>query len=280
MKRRCPSLAILTVLFALTASAAWAGNAKVQVCHIPPGNPSNFHTITISENALQAHLGHGDLPGTCFAHCDTLCSDGNPCTIDACDANEQCLLTHPPVNCNDSNPCTIDSCDPASGCVNTTKTCADSDLCTLDACDPVTGSCVFPAVACPTGQACNPANGMCEGNDPCASNPCVNNGTCSANPAGGYRCSCPPGFTGVNCETEIDECESDPCVHGMCEDGINSYSCNCAPGWTGVNCETEIDECESNPCQNGGECEDGLNGYFCICPGGFTGDNCEIPLPS
>ena len=53
MKSRVPSLAALIALFALTASAAWAGNAKVQVCHIPPGNPANFHTITISENALQ-----------------------------------------------------------------------------------------------------------------------------------------------------------------------------------------------------------------------------------
>ena len=103
MKRTCTSLALLIALFALTASAAWAGDAKVQVCHVPPGNPANFHTITISENALQAHLAHGDLAGACFAHCDTLCSDGNACTIDACDASEHCVNTHPPVNCDDSS---------------------------------------------------------------------------------------------------------------------------------------------------------------------------------
>ena len=38
---------------------------KVDVCHIPPGNPDNAHTITISENALSAHLDHGDLVGAC-----------------------------------------------------------------------------------------------------------------------------------------------------------------------------------------------------------------------
>ena len=48
MKRRCPSLALLIALFSLTASTAWA--AKVKVCHVPPGNPGNFHTITVSEN--------------------------------------------------------------------------------------------------------------------------------------------------------------------------------------------------------------------------------------
>jgi hypothetical protein len=167
MKRRFPSLTMLIALFALTASAAWAGDAKVQVCHIPPGNPANFHTITISENALQAHLGHGDLAGACFAHCDTLCSDGNACTIDACDASEQCLIAHPPVNCDDGNLCTTDSCAPATGCASVAKTCADGNNCTVDACDPLTGNCVAPPIVCPIGQSCDPANGQC------AECPCV-----------------------------------------------------------------------------------------------------------
>ncbi len=33
---------------------------KVTVCHTPPGNPSNCHEISVSMNALQAHLNHGD----------------------------------------------------------------------------------------------------------------------------------------------------------------------------------------------------------------------------
>ena len=44
---------------------AIAEEAKVEVCHIPPGNPDNAHTITISENALAAHLDHGDHVGAC-----------------------------------------------------------------------------------------------------------------------------------------------------------------------------------------------------------------------
>jgi len=38
---------------------------KVFVCHIPPGNHFNAHTIWISENALKAHLAHGDVLGKC-----------------------------------------------------------------------------------------------------------------------------------------------------------------------------------------------------------------------
>lgn len=67
MRLRASSSILLLALLAL-GTPAWAGNNKVQVCHVPPGNPSNFHTITVSENALQAHLGHGDLLGACFAH--------------------------------------------------------------------------------------------------------------------------------------------------------------------------------------------------------------------
>lgn len=40
-------------------------NQKVLVCHVPPGNPSNEHTICISENAVAAHLSHGCYLGTC-----------------------------------------------------------------------------------------------------------------------------------------------------------------------------------------------------------------------
>lgn len=61
------------------ASAPWAqgsgnggnnnnGNSNnqfVTICHIPPGNPNNPQTITISVNALQAHLDHGCFIGSC-----------------------------------------------------------------------------------------------------------------------------------------------------------------------------------------------------------------------
>ena len=57
-----PMLAMTLVCFA--SSSAQAGGAnKVDVCHVPPGNPENWHTITISEKALPAHLAHGDLVG-------------------------------------------------------------------------------------------------------------------------------------------------------------------------------------------------------------------------
>jgi len=39
---------------------------KVEVCHIPPGNPSNKHTISISLSAVETHIAkHGDFIGRC-----------------------------------------------------------------------------------------------------------------------------------------------------------------------------------------------------------------------
>jgi hypothetical protein len=38
---------------------------KVTICHVPPGNPENAHEITVSINALPAHLAHGDTIGPC-----------------------------------------------------------------------------------------------------------------------------------------------------------------------------------------------------------------------
>ncbi len=41
------------------------GDGKVTVCHIPPGNPGNAHTISIDSSAVPAHLAHGDILGPC-----------------------------------------------------------------------------------------------------------------------------------------------------------------------------------------------------------------------
>jgi len=43
-------------------------NGKVYVCHTPPGNPTNVQTLSISVNAVSAHIfnpGHGDHLGRC-----------------------------------------------------------------------------------------------------------------------------------------------------------------------------------------------------------------------
>jgi len=38
---------------------------KEVICHIPPGNPSKAHTITVGGHAVDRHLAHGDVIGPC-----------------------------------------------------------------------------------------------------------------------------------------------------------------------------------------------------------------------
>jgi hypothetical protein len=47
------------------SSAKTCKPPKIAVCHVPPGNPANAHTICIGRAALKAHLGHGDPLGGC-----------------------------------------------------------------------------------------------------------------------------------------------------------------------------------------------------------------------
>jgi hypothetical protein len=44
-----------------------SGSDKISICHIPPGNPSNAHTIVVGAPAERAHLDHGDTLGECPA---------------------------------------------------------------------------------------------------------------------------------------------------------------------------------------------------------------------
>ncbi|GAB6032010.1 hypothetical protein CHUAL_010385 [Chamberlinius hualienensis] len=71
-------------------------------------------------------------------------------------------------------------------------------------------------------------------------------------------------------------CDPNPCIRGTCiAFGTYSYRCNCPLGYTGQNCEIDNDECQSQPCTNGGTCVDETNGYHCNCPVAYTGERCQ-----
>jgi hypothetical protein len=38
---------------------------KTTICHLPPGNPANEHTLCVGNPAVPAHLAHGDYLGPC-----------------------------------------------------------------------------------------------------------------------------------------------------------------------------------------------------------------------
>lgn len=52
---------------------------KVTLCHIPPGNPANSHTISVGPAAVKAHLAHGDVLGACSTEPETGSSSTPEC---------------------------------------------------------------------------------------------------------------------------------------------------------------------------------------------------------
>ncbi|XP_003944187.2 protein crumbs homolog 1 isoform X1 [Saimiri boliviensis] len=114
----------------------------------------------------------------------------------------------------------------------------------------------------------------------CNSNPCLHGGNCE-DIYSSYHCSCPLGWSGKHCELNVDECFSNPCIHGNCSDSVAAYHCRCEPGYAGANCEVAIDHCRSHQCANGATCISDTNGYSCLCLGNFTGKFCrQRRLPS
>ncbi|MBJ6764153.1 hypothetical protein JGU66_25545 [Myxococcaceae bacterium JPH2] len=101
------------------------GTEHVTVCHIPPGNPANAHTITVGEPAVKAHLRHGDTLGACGGDAGTP-TDGGSSEVDAGsgggeDAGSACL----PQGAE---------CDSQGG-----STCCDRMVCIEGQCSPVLG---------------------------------------------------------------------------------------------------------------------------------------------
>jgi len=80
---------------------------QVKLCHIPPGNPENKHTIVVAESAVQAHLDHGDYLGRCR---DRECGNGERCGGEYLAAESTC---HPQQECR---------CDPREDTTTTTAT--------------------------------------------------------------------------------------------------------------------------------------------------------------
>lgn len=164
MKRLIFLFGLITAFIFLlgTSLPAQAENMKVSVCHIPPGNPDNFHTIIVSENAVPAHLAHGDLLGVCDSNAEELCNDNNPCTIDAFLPGTTTCDNSQPTDCSDGTSCTEDSCDPTLGCANTPVIICESDFCTFSTCNG-TGEVPFcdetPTEVCEDGFQCDPVDG-------------------------------------------------------------------------------------------------------------------------
>lgn len=75
---------------------------------------------------------------------------------------------------------------------------------------------------------------------------------------------------------DIDECSSSPCQNGaICVDRLAEYACACSTGFTGANCEEEVQQCEDSPCSNGALCLMEEGAPVCYCVPDYHGERCE-----
>jgi len=164
--------------------------------------------------------------------------------------------------------------------------CADLDPCTDGLC--VGGRCEFSPRACPAGQTCDPATGLCEADDWCEREGRYDNGVCDADcpkpdpdceadpvecsdnddcdadeVCSAGQCVSPP--TGPACDTvadceDGDRCTLDSCVSGSCWRGYIS----CGPGET---CDPSTGQCEAEDwCEGQGKYGDGVCDPDCPKP--------------
>lgn len=79
-------------------------------------------------------------------------------------------------------------------------------------------------------------------------------------------------------EKSTDKCEPSPCLNNAkCMVVDDEAVCACPVGFTGKNCETNVNECEAEGlCGVNGTCVDLANGWVCLCDGGFYGSDCDV----
>uniref|UniRef100_F6PQG2 Gamma-carboxyglutamic acid protein 3 n=1 Tax=Ciona intestinalis TaxID=7719 RepID=F6PQG2_CIOIN len=108
--------------------------------------------------------------------------------------------------------------------------------------------------------------------DECAGeHECVN----CVNTVGSYTCACDQGYEGDFCTEDVNECDNDVCENGDCFNTDGSYICLCDAGYQGTNCSQDIDECQQNETCVHGICINGIGTYDCVCSTGYEGDTCN-----
>ncbi|XP_064595157.1 mucin-like protein isoform X2 [Liolophura sinensis] len=77
--------------------------------------------------------------------------------------------------------------------------------------------------------------------------------------------------------TLVSGCASGPCQNGgNCTDEGESFNCSCPSTWTGLSCETDVNECnDTSICAEFAQCSNTDGGYECLCSSGFKGDGMD-----
>jgi len=220
-------------------------------------NPCQFGgTCQISEAGVQICSCPPDRNGTSCQFLIDPCDDAQSCLNNGtCNRISSTEFTCSCLPSYQGNRCEVQeiSCSQAefNSCFNNATCLVNNLLSTIDC-------------ACPpeyTGETCEFLT------DPCLSRPCLNGGTCLDINA---PCLCPSNLIDSECAIFLNICENLT---------VGFFVCICPPEFTGILCENEIDPCASNPCENNGTCimlsdED----LACMCPVGILALSVRMKL--
>lgn len=217
------------------------------------------------------------------------CADGNPCTIDVCQAGvaskqckygpvsnqacclsamdcsfgwscigNQCVQCQSDTQCSDGNICTADSCvsgvcknTAITGCCSTSTACNDGNPCTSDSCNLLTSSCTFSPIS-----GCCATAAQCADSNPCTTDACIGN-VCRYGPKTG-------------CCTDDLQCnDKDACTLDSCN--LIANTCNFVPDPAKPNCCKDNNACDDGDQATLDKCVQGVCTYvqnpdFCVGP--------------
>ena len=116
----------------------------------------------------------------------------------------------------------------------------------------------YTLLSCPDDLVYNKYLDRCDlGSEPlkvgCGSMPCQYGAKCIDLPNDEYKCHCPEGYSGVNCQIAPDFCATNPCgdsgtCHSLPWDSPLPYYCTCSnEKLYGMSCD---ETSEKNPCIN------------------------------
>ncbi|CAH1798472.1 unnamed protein product [Owenia fusiformis] len=143
----------------------------------------------------------------------------------------------------------------------------------FDPCDhcPENSECINKNCLCLSGYF--NSSHECKDVNECLLGKCHANATCTNLP-GSYKCTCYAGFhgNGFNCTpTCSKKCDNG----GIC---VLPGVCQCPPGYTGPDCNEDVDECslKLHHCSKKSKCENLPGSYVCRCRHGYHSEKTHL----